>query len=266
MSWFASNPTSARLLRPSHAWGLLTAFAGGLGLASALASCAPVAQGGCDLDEQCGRGQMCDQDTNECVDKDIDTTSTESPAPATFSSKQVPFHRGKVCTVTEVKAGGDIPVTINPCYHPCLDKGAFKHKHYYECLGSRCNAWAVMFVEAKNTPTTCPTDAFGQFDMAECSWGPPVELKIGTTIDSGPVTGTMHLEIPFLTNADTAEIATHFDDTDFIQSKIDQYPPQDNRWVGGMDIAMNASAAEPPASCNESTDGMGTCKCFDVGF
>lgn len=246
---------------------LLTAALGlCVGISAGSVACAPVAQGGCDRDEQCGRGQMCDPDLNECVDKVIDTSSTESPAPATFTNKQVPFHRGKVCTVSEVKSGENIPVSLNPCYHPCLDKGAFKHKHYYECLGSRCNAWAVMYIDAGSTPTTCPTDAFGQFDSAECSWGPLVELSIATTIDSGPVTGTMHVEVPFLTNADTTEIAANFEDTALIQSKIDQYPADDARVPGGMDIKMSPSSAMPPASCTEATAGTGGCQCYDIGF
>lgn len=235
----------------------------GLLLGAAItAGCTPTVDNtGCSADADCqGRAEMCDIPNNTCVPIVVDMTSTETPAPMTFTAKAVPFHRGTVCMPHEVKAGADVPITLNPCFHPCLEQGAFKHKHYYSCLGSRCDAWAVMYIEAASVAEGCPADAFGSFDRSLCVAGPPVNLSIGTTIDSGPVNGTMGFEIPFLTNADAQAIAANFDDIPLIQEKIDQYPADDSRIPGGTDIELSPNHPEPPASCETG------CECFDIGF
>lgn len=230
-----------------------------LGLVAALVSCAPtVDNDGCSADVDChGRAEVCDVALSMCVPKVVDITSTENPAPANFTGKAVPFHRGQVCMPHSVKSGSDVPVRLVPCLHPCLTQGAFKHKHYYECIGSRCDAWAVMYVTADGT--NCPADAFSAFDRTMCVSGTPIDLAIGTTIDSGPVNGTMSFEVPFLTNADAAAIASNFE-VDAIQEKIDQYPEDDARVPGGMDISLSPANPEPPANCESG------CDCFDVGF
>ncbi len=230
-------------------------------LAGALGCSPTIDNDGCSQDVDCtGRGQVCDILDNACIPAVVDTTATESPAPMTFSTAIVPFHRGQVCLPQDVKSGSNIPVTLIPCFHPCLDQGMFKHKHYYECVGARCDAWAVMYIEASSIPEGCPADAFGAFDRSLCSNAPVVNLAVGTTIDSGPVNGTMAFEIPFLTNADAAAIAANFDDDALIQDRIDQYPADDKRVPGGREISLSPNHPEPPASCETG------CTCFDVGF
>lgn len=230
-------------------------------LASALGCSPTIDNDGCSQDVDCtGRGEVCDIPNNTCIPRVVDTTATESPAPMTFSSAIVPFHRGQVCMPHEVKSGADVPVTLVPCFHPCLTQGAFRHKHYYECVGSRCDAWGLMYIEASSGPEGCPADAFGAFDRALCSNAPAINLSIGTTIDSGPVNGTMSFEIPFLTNADAAAIAANFEDVELIRDRIEQYPPDDARVPGNRDISLSPNHPEPPANCETG------CDCFDVGF
>jgi hypothetical protein len=243
----------------AHAASALLAAAAA---AAAAIACAPsVDDSGCSMDIDCqGRAEVCDVANNVCIPKTVDETATENPAPANFTNKVVPFHRGQVCMAHDVKSGENVPVTLNPCFHPCLDQGAFKHKHYYECLGSRCEAWAILYIEASSIPEGCPADAFGAFDRALCSTGPSVSLSIGTTIDSGPVNGTMGFEIPFLTNADAAAISADFDNVELIKSKIEQYPANDDRVPGGKDIVLSPSNPAPPASCETG------CDCYDIGF
>lgn len=249
-------PNAARRARNAV---LSLACAASIGMVAGLASCAPtVDNDGCSADVDCqGRAEVCDLTIGMCVPKDVDTTTTESPAPNNFTGKAVPFHRGQVCLPHAVKSGFDVPVRMTPCLHPCLTQGAYKHKHYYECIGSTCDAWAVMYVNVDGT--NCPADAFGAFDRSMCVSGTPVDLTIGTTIDSGPVNGTMSFEVPFLTNADAAAIAADFE-VPAIQAKIDQYPEDDARMPGGKVISLSPANPEPPATCETG------CDCYDIGF
>lgn len=243
-------------------WGMR----GGLGLALGLAAtaCAPQGQSGqCQVDEDCmGRGQVCDTVDSICVDDEVDLSSTEDPAPMTFSNKPVPFFRGQVCTVHEVESGAPIPVSINPCLHPCLERGSHHFKHSFSCIGATCDAYVVMWVDADSGPQGCPENAFGEFDPAQCVYGDAIELQMSTNLDSGPISGTMELEIPFLSNADIAQIAGGSDSTDAILELIEQYPRDADRIVGGRAISILPGNPEPPAAC----DGMSGCDCYGIGL
>lgn len=222
--------------------------------------CAPAADQGCGADNDCqGRGQMCDVDVGECVDKVIDTSSTENPAQADFTGKAVPFHRGTVCFTPSVQAGQKTPVALIPCLHPCLTTTTHHHKNYYSCVGSSCEAWATVYFDASGA--ACPPDAFGGFAKEMCVFPEPVNLNIGSTIgDGNPVQGTMTLEVPFLTNEDAAIIAAASDDTELMKMRIEQYPQQDSRIVG--DIDLKSGNPVPPETCMGETN----CTCVEIGF
>jgi hypothetical protein len=233
----------------------------GFGLV-ALIGCAPnVEDAECTETKPCGRGEVCDLELNACVMANVDTTTTETPAPATFTGKPVPFFRGNVCTLHDVQAGAPVPVHLEPCFDACISSNSFHHKHYYTCTGTHCQAWAMMYVDAN--ATACPADAFTKFDPARCVYDPmkAVDLSIEVVVQGEPVQGTMTLEIPYLSNADLVEIAANFDDTDLLREKIDQYPQEQNRIVGGMPINLSAASPAPPASC-----AGGACPCYQVGF
>jgi hypothetical protein len=260
------DPQRMLLLRsPLHARPHRTAvhacIAGAwLGLAASVGACGPNAESAeCNEDKPCGRGEVCDLEVDECVPAEVDITSTETPAPADFTAKPVPFFRGKVCTVHDVKSGAAIPVRLDPCFHPCITSNTFHHKHYYSCVGTHCEAWAMMYVEANGT--ACPADAFGAFDKALCVYDKPVDLTIAVTVDDEPVQGSLYLEVPFLNNADTAAIAADFENTDLINAKINQYPQDEGRRVGPMEINLSAASPAPPAKCEGDA-----CPCYEVGF
>lgn len=234
--------------------------AASLALAGGLA-CKPSVDVGCELDADCERGEMCELASAACIDRIVDTTSTESPAPASFTAKPVPFFRGRVCTVHDVQAGAKIPVRLDPCFHPCLASGTHHFKHYFSCLGKRCEAWATMYVDADSVADGCPADAFGQFDPAMCVYNHAIDLAVEVKVRGEPVIGTVALEVPFLSNADAAEIAPRFDDAEFINSKIDYYPQDPTRLVGGMPINLGSASPVPPASCAD-----GACPCYDIGL
>ncbi len=238
---------------------LATAAFAALGL-----GCSPAVDSGeCAAGSPCPRGEECNLAEAICETLDLPTDSTESPAPATFSGKAVPFFRGEVCTVRETKAGESFPVFVNPCLHPCLDVGRFEFKHSWNCVGSSCDAWAAMWVTA-DSAANCPEDAFGQFDRAQCVYSTPVEFSISPVFDDGTaIQGSMQLEIPFFSNADMAEIAAADGSQAAIEARISQYPEDLGRVPSGEPISILDSHAAPPPSCGD--DGS-ACDCFEIGF
>jgi hypothetical protein len=228
-----------------------------------MGACAPRAEdGGCSEDDPCtSRGQVCDLETFECVAAEVDTSAAENPAPASFTDKIITFHRGEVCLPHEVKSGERIPLLMRPCLHPCVMVGSYQFKHAFECRGSHCTAEAFMWVTGTSAPTGCPTDAFGSFDQAQCQYGTQVELQVATETSSGPISGDMLLELPFLTNEDAATLAADPDDTETVEALVQQYPQQPNRIPDGRAISILPGNPAPPATCVD-----GGCPCYPIGF
>lgn len=215
---------------------------------------------GCSDDLECARGERCELASSACVTNEIDTTSTENPAPATFSGKPVPFHRGEICLPMEVQSGGALPVLMRPCVHPCLSVSSFEYRHNFQCVGSSCDATALMWMVA-SSGADCPADAFGEFSEAQCVYDTEVEFQILTETSNGPIRGEMRLEVPFLSNADMAIIAADPDDRDTIDALIHQYPDDNGRLPDGRAVSVQSSHPAPPASCRD-----GACTCFPIGF
>lgn len=226
-------------------------------------ACAPRAEsGGCDEDLPCtARGQVCDLETNDCVAAEVDTSAAESPAPASFTDKVIAFHRGEVCLPLEVKSGERMPLLMRPCLHPCVTVGSYQFKHSFECRGSHCDAQAFMWVTGSSAAEGCPADAFAAFDPALCQYGTEVELQLATETSSGPISGDMLLELPFLTNEDAAMLAADPDDAETTERLVQQYPQQQNRIPDGRAISILPGNPVPPATCVD-----GGCSCYPIGF
>ncbi len=234
----------------------------GVGLtAGLLTACSPqIDDNFCDEQTPCAqRGQACDVMTNRCEQADVDVSSTEDPAPASFMTKAVAFHRGELCVPHEVQSGAPLPVVMRPCLHACVVPSSFEYRQVFECVGSRCEASVLSWVVASSAAQGCPTDAFGSFPEAQCQYPVEIPLTISTTLDSGPITGTMRLEAPYLSNADVEAIAAGGNET--INERINQYPQQANRIPDGRDISIMPDKAAPPASCEG-----GACNCYPIGF
>ena len=238
-------------------WGLVLGAATMLGAGA----CAPqVDTSPCDENRPCeGRGLVCDLDVLECVDAEVDLSSTESPAPSSFTNKIIPFFRGEMCLPHEVQSGADLPVVMRPCLHPCIAANAFEFRHSFSCVGSRCDALAMMWVVGSSA-SACPADAFGSFDSAQCVYGTEVEFSIATATGSGPISGTMTLEAPFLSNADMEAIAAN-PTAEVIDERVQQYPQQQSRIPNGQSVSLLPDHPVPPASCSG-----GACPCYPVGF
>lgn len=229
-----------------------------------LASCAPEADAGeCGVSDPCPRGFECNLDTAECLALEIDTSSTETPAPASFSRKAIPFFRGRVCTVVAVQAGAPFPVWMSPCLHPCLSVNQYQYTQSWSCVGSHCEGIAVMVVEASSVAAGCPADAFGLFDPALCEFSTPVDFTISPVYTDGtPIQGELELEVPFLDNADAAAIVAAGNDLATIQARVEQYPRAPERIVSGGPISLLGVNPPPPESCGDNGDD---CECFTIG-
>lgn len=238
-------------------------FGVGAGAIAAVGGCSPRADPGCTKDADCeGRGQVCDTFDGMCVPAELDIDSTEDPAPMSFTNKPVPFFRGTACTVGEVKSGALLPVSINPCLHPCIERGSHHFKQFYSCRGSTCDAMVVLWVDANSGPMGCPENAFGRFDQSQCTYGNPIEFTIDTTTGDGSViSGSMTIEVPFLTNEDIAKIVAD-DSQGNIENLAQQYPRQNNRIIGGDAVSILANHPEPATPCN----GAENCQCGPIGF
>ena len=69
------------------------------------------------------------------------------------------------------------------------------------------------------------------------------------------------MEVPFLSNADMAQIAANPEDHDTIEQLVHQYPEDDGRVPDGRSISILSSHPAPPTSCRD-----GACPCFPIGF
>lgn len=249
--------------RSMGAWARGGAVAGALVAGLWAGACAPRAeQGGCDEDDPCtGRGEVCDFETNDCVAAEVDTSAAERPAPASFTDKIITFHRGEVCLPHEVTSGERIPLLMRPCLHPCVAVSSYEFKHSFECRGSHCEAVAFMWVSGSSAATGCPEDAFSAFDPSLCQYGTEVELGIATETSSGPISGDMLIELPFLTNEDAATLAANPDDSDTADALVQQYPQLQNRIPDGRAVSILPGNPAAPASCVG-----GACPCYPIGF
>jgi hypothetical protein len=245
------------------AWVRTGAVAAALTAGLVAGACAPRADdGGCDEDNPCTtRGQVCELETNDCVAVELDTSAAENPAPASFTDKVVAFHRGQICLPLEAQSGVDIPVLLQPCLHPCVTVSSYEFKHTFECRGSRCEALALTWITASSAPTGCPPEAFGSFDASQCLYDTQIEFSVATETSNGPISGTMLLEVPFLTNEDAATLAADPDDTETVDALVQQYPQQQNRIPDGRAISILSGNPAPPETCRD-----GACPCYPIGF
>jgi len=231
-----------------------------LGVMAGAMACAPRADdGGCGEDLDCARGEACDMVANACIAAELNTTATRTPAPAEFTGEIVPFHRGEICLPTRVESGASMPVLMRPCVHPCLSVSSFEFRHTFQCVGSSCDALALMWMTTSGQ--ACPPDAFGSFDESACVYDTDVEFQLATETSNGPIRGTMRLEVPFLSNEDAAELARDPSDDDTIERLVHQYPPSATRLPNGESISIQNGHPTPPASCRD-----GACECFPIGF
>ena len=254
-------------------------------------------QGQCVEDADCtSRGQVCQTTTSVCEERPADYSTTAEPSPATgnFTNKVIPFFRGRVCTAPggQILAGAPIPVSLQPCIHPCLTPTSYRVQHDWKCEAASCQARTYFWVVADGN--ACPEEAWTDFDPSICQYptfenGNPVESSLGTVeLDGQPLEAGMQYEIPFFTNIDIANVAAYSDlgrdglvsgassscleacdgsstyesclKNCFAKETAFQYTQQQDR-VFGINLANTNPT--PPPNCS---DDPSACECFDIGF
>lgn len=239
--------------------------AGVLLLGGALGACAPTESAGdCTSTKPCpNRGETCDVALQQCIaqDLDVDATSDED-APANFSDVALPFFRGEVCMPIRVQPGDTIPVSINPCLHPCIDAGGFSYKKQFSCTGAVCKSAVIqMYVNAAANAGGCPKDAFASFDRSQCAYpAEPIKANAGPfVVDGNPIRGNAEIEIPFLSNDDAAAIRDGAATAE-IWNLINQYPASADRVFA---VSMDGANPAAPADC---VADKSLCECREIGF
>lgn len=231
------------------------------------ASCNPDAESGeCGVNDPCERGQTCQLEEAICVEVGAPTGATEDPAPPTFSAKYVPFHRGTLCVALQAQSGEPFPVSLTPCLHPCVIPTSQYFHNQWSCVGSRCEAFAALWMETRSAAEGCPADAFGAFDPGLCTTPVTADLSINPRYTNGDlVIGTMSLEVPFMSNAEAELVAAASDAgiSEAVASVIQSYPSDPGRMVPDVGVTLSPDNPLPPATCSDS---QAACDCFPIGF
>lgn len=276
------------------AWRSILGLSLGFCTTAVIGACTPPASSGnCVVDSDCpGRGQFCEEVTNVCMDSDADYTRTDDDNPqASFDDKPIPFFRGRVCTApgAKVQAGTAIPLTFQPCLHPCITGGNNFFQHQWSCLSGICSAMSVFYTLGSGMD--CPAEAWGQFPKDQCDYSVEMSSKLGPVeLDGNPVTGTLKLEIPFLTNSDLSRIVAYKNlslgqqegeaspecgntcsgkagdaksvclENCLIKELAYQYIETDERVIP---FNMSSDNPIPPETCEANNP---ECECFEIGF
>ena len=199
----------------------------------------------CSNSKPCdGRGEVCEN--NSCVQAEVDLSSTDPEfAGGDFGPIALPFFRGTVCAPRQVQSGSVIPFKFEMCVHPCVAFTNFKFSHHHVCDSGVCSADVLAWLRDA-AGTACANDAFGKFSTDQCVYV-TIDASLGPiTANGGDHSGAVDVEIPYLSNADIAEIEGG---AEFgrVQEIIQQYP-QDPSRVITVDIEPGHPAA--PESCS----------------
>ncbi|MFY0536982.1 hypothetical protein [Nannocystis pusilla] len=114
-------------------------------------------------------------------------------------------------------------------------------------------------VPARRRRRELPAAAFGEFPKANCEYV-TIEASAGplSTQNTGAITGTGTLELPFLTNEDAKEI-NGTNNYDAVWQIIYKYPQDAGRV---FQLSMNANNPPAPPDCKDAAK----CTCKEIGF
>jgi hypothetical protein len=263
----------------------------GLSTVALVLSCAPPdTQGACDVDPDCtGRGEVCNMVARTCEFETAEHDSSQPGFSGDFADKQIPFFRGRVCVPKNRASvnGQAIPITYNPCFHPCVNPGTNHVFTKWQCDGSNCGSKLLYWTEGASG-TACPADVFGKFNPDQCDYSTIFDGSLGPiNVDGNPLNALVQLEVPFLTNADLeaineadqngtasgeciAECAGDPDQSSClkgctIDEKVRLYAQEPDRVFYHI---LDSANATPPEACSDGGGNLdlANCECIDIGF
>lgn len=171
-----------------------------------------------------------------------------------FGPVVMPFFRGEVCVSDKLRPKDMLAISFNPCLHPCLAPGTYGWRYIVRCTNGCEIGFMLYYDEAAGK--NCPSDVFGKFDQALCSYpGPHNALTQALVGLGGPGDKVL---VPFLTNDDTAAMLKETPAQ--VWTRIDGHTQAADRY---FPLTVDANNPAPPMICKPGDPG---CTCKKVGF
>ncbi|WAS90412.1 hypothetical protein [Nannocystis punicea] len=174
-----------------------------------------------------------------------------------LSTFVLPFFRGEVCYADKLRPGDGLPISWNPCVHPCIDPKKTGWRYLVRCDGGVGCEIAFLQYYREATGSDCPSDVFAKFPKAGCKYlGPHYGLSEGLKGFGYP---DDKLLVPFITNADAAA-ANDLEPAAQVWTRIDGYMQPADRYIP---LSVSADNPAPPTMCGPDVPG---CTCKEIGF
>ncbi|MDC0723385.1 hypothetical protein POL25_41275 [Nannocystis sp. bb15-2] len=169
----------------------------------------------------------------------------------------LPFFRGEVCYADKLRPGDGLPISWNPCVHPCIDPKKTGWRYLVRCSGGVGCEIAFLQYYREATGSNCPSDVFAKFDQAGCKYiGPHYGLSEGLKSFGYP---DDKLVVPFITNADATAVNALEPSAD-VWTRIDGHAQSPDRYIP---LSVSADNPAPPTQCGPDVAG---CTCKQIGF
>lgn len=174
-----------------------------------------------------------------------------------LSTFVLPFFRGEVCYADTLRPGDGLPISWNPCVHPCVDPQKLGWRYLVRCAGGIGCEIAFVQYYREATGESCPSDVFAKFNEAGCKYiGPHYGLSEGLKGFGYPED---KLLVPFVTNEDAAAISMQ-EPSAQVWQRIDGHPQAADRYIP---LSVSEDNPAPPTQCGPDVAG---CTCKKIGF
>lgn len=174
-----------------------------------------------------------------------------------LSTFVLPFFRGEVCYADKLRPGDGLPISWNPCVHPCIDPQKSGWRYLVRCSGGVGCEIAFLQYYREATGTDCPSDVFAKFNQTGCKYlGPHYGLSEGLKSFGYP---DDKLLVPFITNEDATAVNALEPAAD-VWTRIDGHTQSPDRYIP---LSVSADNPAPPTQCGPGVPG---CTCKEIGF
>lgn len=174
-----------------------------------------------------------------------------------LSTFVLPFFRGEVCYADKLRPGDGLPISWNPCVHPCIDPQKHSWRYLVRCEGGvGCEIAFVQFYR-EATGSNCPSDVFAKFNKDGCKYiGPHFGLSEGLKSFGYP---DDKLLVPFITNEDATAVNA-MEPSAQVWQRIDGHAQAAERYIP---LSVSDDNPAPPTMCGP---GVAGCTCKEIGF